>query len=369
MTKPDRRDYLNPEAVRHRAEQFPRLSEIAGSRLTRLLDGDASQRVRAGARLLDLFERTGDASSAFLGWVESAVKRIDVHAPDGWGRWQGRLATADRISFDALISELAVIDWLVRHDFAIDALEPARPDGRRVDMLVSAEGEKIAIEVTTPRPAIDDWVDEAVNELFERLRRVPTGLYVDVSGFAALQFEPGGPWGEPNPPITSAQIDATINEFRAAVAGPRRNHSPPGSGCITTESTAETGGDRVEPRVERRDRDHRRLGPLGLRPDVDRLAAKLLAERAHLPEGPTMVLCDLVALADFRDAEYYLGEVAHLLQRRTRLPSAMTTFVTQTTAPDVLVERSILATSDPSAGVEDVLDAWLPSHRSSPQLL
>ncbi|MGH3110887.1 MAG: hypothetical protein ACRDQT_08215 [Gaiellaceae bacterium] len=272
-----------------------------------------------------------------------------------------RFGSADRLAFEAFTSELAVVDWFRRHEFRVVAIEAEQPDGKRPDVLIATGDEEIAIEVTTPRPADADWADSAIGELFEKLRRVPTGLYIDVRGFDVLRFEPGGAWGEPNPPISSAQIDETIEEFRKAVANLDVRALPavvvsPRPGQPLRIEALEWVPEYADMTaiVTSWDRS-------GLRPDVDRLASILLAKRDQLPRiGPSLIVCDLITLSDFRHAEYYLGQVSERLKQRSRLPSAVATFVTRTEAPDVLIERSILATASPTPGVDRLLDAWLP---------
>jgi hypothetical protein len=355
---PPPNEFLDPRAVARRAEAFPRVAAAVGSNLTDVLAGTKPRRARAAARLLDILERDGDASGAFLGWLESGLVELDALAPEGWETWQRRLGRARIGAFPSFVSEFAVMRWLIAQGAVLLAVDPPADGGRRADLLVRGQEGVIALEVSTPTPAKHDWVERVVDELFERLQRIPTGLLLEIEGYEAFTRLDSGTW-EQTTSVGSDGVSRVISTFRRAAAEVDKDSLPatlvhPDDAQPLTIVAREWNPEAAEGTDIIGGWDRSLIVP-----DVERLVEKILAERDQLPtDKPGAVLVDLAQLADFRSADYYLTVVRERLKERSSLPCFVGTFVTWTASPELLIERSTLHVDEGVPAGADLAALW-----------
>lgn len=339
---PEPKDFLDREAVARRAAAFPRIAALLGESLEEFLTGARRQRVRSGPRLIDILERTGEASGRFLDWVSRSLARLDDVAPGGWATWQARFGRARLNAFGSFVSELAVMVWALDNDIALVAVDPPSNAGRRADLLLAGRAGEFAVEVSTPTNAEWDWVERAIDELFERLSRVPTGLYVDIEGYAALRMLDSGRW-EPLPRVGSQGVSDVLSAFRREAALFDRARLPVTLVEPSDEQPLRIIAREWDPRVADSTEIIAGWDRSGIAPDVERLAEKITAERAQLPlDRPGAIFIDLQSMQDFRHADYYLRRVAERLRQRSSLPAFIGTCLVWVHTADVLIERTVL---------------------------
>lgn len=345
-----RRINLDASLVASRAAVFPIIRELLGERLETILGGKL-RRAEASPLLLRLLEQTGENSRAMLELFSEGIVHFDSVDPPGWREWRGTLAGAERIGLLARYFELLTALWFTASGYEVRAFEPAGAPGRRADLLVALGGEELLIEATTPGPHKNDWVDEAMGHLTLALSRVESGLVIEVEGYESLSFDPGGEWGAVNPVVATQKREELVAEFARAAEKldpsqfPQIVISPSPGQPITI-----TAMKHVE-ELERETLVGAGWSRSGLVPNVKRLAQKILDERKHLPDTPSsMILVDFSRWGDFRNADYYLHQVATLISGRVAPAAFVGTCVgthmeTEGGMKEVhrLIERGVLA--------------------------
>jgi hypothetical protein len=339
-----RRICLEPAFVAARADEFPLIRGLLGDRVESVLSG-TSKRADAAPLLLRLLEQTGENSQAMLERVEAGLRYFDALCPEGWDVWRGSLAGADRTTLLSRYSELLVAQEFDDTGYEIIAFEPTGAPGQRADLLVRIAGDELLVEVTMPGPHTHDWVDEAMDHLTLALSRVESGLAIRVEGYEAFDFDPTGEWGAKNRAVASQERDGLVNAFFRAAEQIDLSGLP----AVIVEPSE---GQPVRITAEAHDPAHAAETVIssswsrsGLVPNVARLTEKILDERQHLPdERPSAILVDLGRWNDFRNADYYLRQVAIGLAKRDVNAVFVGTFVGVTKGG--LIERSVLAADD-----------------------
>lgn len=333
-----RRIYLDRDLVRNRSRRFTLVASLLGERLTKVIGG-ANKRADAVPLLLRLLEQTGENSGLMLERVERGLERFDALSPPGWTSWRASLSGARRTSFLSRYSELVLAQTFAEWGYVILGFGPTGAAGRVADLAVGVDDVEVLVEVVTPGPHENDWVDAAMDRLTFALSRVESGLCIDVKGFEALRFEPAGEWGTPNRKIETQEIEDLVNRFcrdaahlieelPAGIVEP--NDDQPATITATGFLPGACDGTVVSSSWSRS----------GLVPDVDRLVEKILDERKHLPQDrATMVLVDLQRWEDFRSADRYIMDAAKALTGRT-LPTVVGSFISDNAAG--AIERSLL---------------------------
>lgn len=339
----NRRIYLNPDLVAHRAGEFPVVAELLGQRLADMLAGK-KRRADGAPLLLRLLEQTGENSAAMLRLFDEAIPHFDGLDLPGWRLWRKSLGGLDRTALLSRYFELLTAAWFGVSGFDIREFEPAGAPGKKADLLVALEGEEILVEATSPGPHQSDWIDDAMDHLTLALSRVESGLVIEVDGYQSLTLEPGRGWSL-NPEVRTQERDALVTQFAKAAEQldltqlPQRVVSPSDDQPVTITAR--------EHHEELADETMVIAGwsRSGLVPNVQRLASKILDERKHLPNSPpSLILVDLSRWQDFRGADYYLRQVANEIAGRTNQAMFVGTCVGNFVAPSHgLTERGVLA--------------------------
>lgn len=357
-----RRDRITTEDVAARARRFPLVGEILGERLA--AHGEhRGVAVDKAPRLLSLLAQNGAGSAALLAGIEAAVRQFDALKVPGWGGVRRRLGAERRQQFMPVLSEIVAARWALSAGLTVEQFEPASAEGRRADLVMGVHGQPLTVEVATPTAANDDWTERANPRLRAGLERVQSGLVIEVEGYDALRFEPGGPWGLPHDAIGDGQVDAVVLEFARAAS--RLGHA-----AVPAEVVTPRSGQPVRITVVAREEaiDGTAVeiswSRSGLVPPVQRLCAIVEHERKQLPPRvPCAVLVDLSCWSDFRGEDFYLNAAADELGTRTSRALVCTY---DWRAPDLLpTDRKILADGD-FASTElgrAVSGAWLAVQR------
>jgi hypothetical protein len=329
-----RKIYLDPQLVAARASEFPVIRAILASRVEDVIRGK-KKRADSAPELLQLLERTGPGSHATLELFSEGIEYFDQMNPPGWAGWRGSLGGADRTTYLARRSELLIALWFADSGYEILAFEPSGAPGRLADLLVGLADDELLVETTAPGPAADDWVDEAMTHLSLALRRVDSGLLIELDGYNALTFEVGGAWGVETATVNKQEREDLVTQFAKAVDRIALDELPkvvvqPSPGqpvTIIALDHRSTLAGRTEI-ISSWSRS-------GLVPHVDRLVEKVLEERKHLPDSPqSLILVDLVRWGDFRNADYYLRQAAAAVDGRIQPAVFVGTFV------GALIDRS-----------------------------
>jgi hypothetical protein len=340
-----RRIYLDPNLIAKRTDQFPIIAELLGERLTVVLDGKR-RRADSAPMLLRLLERTGENSEAMLALFSEGIANFDTAQPPGWPEWRGSLSGLDRTALMSRYFELLTAMWFTAAGYEVRQFEPAGAPGKRTDLLVALGDEPVQVEATSPGPHQNDWVDDAMDHLTDGLSRVESGLVIDVRGYESVSLDPTGGW-KLNPKVGAQQQEAVIVEFAKAAEKLDLDQLPQVIVEPSADQPVEISAREYHAELTTETLVAAGWSRSGLVPNVKRLAGKILDERKHLPDDlASMILVDFSRWHDFRNADYYLCELAKEIAGRTDPACFVGTCVGTFVGPKHgLIERGVLATN------------------------
>ncbi len=338
-----RRIYLDSERIADRAEEFPVIRALLGERVQEVLDGKR-RRADSAPLLLRLLEQTGNGSRAMLELFSEGVAHFDELDPLGWGQWRASLAGLDRTGLLSRYFELLTAMWFEASAHEVREFEPAGAPGRRADLLVAYEGEEVLVEATSPGPHRSDWIEDAMDQLLFALSRVESGLEIEVDGYDSLSMVPSGGWKE-NARVGTQQQEAVVNAFARKAEMIDLSQLPQVVIAATDDQPLTITAMSHHPEIADGTDYVAEWSRSGRVPHVERLVEKILDERKHLPnDRPSMILVDFSRWGDFRNADYYLGEVAKKIAGRVAPALFVGTCVgTHVESHHGLIERGVLA--------------------------
>jgi len=338
-----RRIYLDPERIADRAEEFPVIRALLGERVQEVLDGKR-RRADSAPLLLRLLEQTGNGSRAMLELFSEGVRHFDELDPLGWDQWRSSLAGLDRTGLLSRYFELLTAMWFEASAHEVREFEPAGAPGRRADLLVAYEGEEVLVEATSPGPHRSDWIEAAMDHLLFALSRVESGLEIEVDGYDSLSMNPSGGWKE-NPRVGTQQQETVVNAFARKAETVDVSQLPQVVIAATDEQPLTITAVSHHPEIPDGTDYVAGWSRSGLVPHVERLVEKILDERKHLPDDrASMILVDFSRWWDFRNADYYLREVAKKVAGRVAPALFVGTCVgTHDETHHRLIERGVLA--------------------------
>ncbi len=120
----------------------------------------------------------------FLNEQERVLTRIQSSQFLNKQKLLKKLGTAkDKVNFRSAESELFLANFFIKNGIDLLEFEPIGKDGvKRPDFRISLGGTEVKLELITPNPPSYDF-REKENHLIEGLRRIESGLSIDVRGF------------------------------------------------------------------------------------------------------------------------------------------------------------------------------------------
>lgn len=117
----------------------------------------------------------------------------------------------DEYAYRSIESEILLANFFLMNNVYIVEYEPAGKETKRADFRIRLGRREIIVELVTPNHPDDDYIEKE-RSLIEKLRRIKSGLSIEISGFEL--YDRSTLWKDKVEPPTNKQIEEIVSHFR-----------------------------------------------------------------------------------------------------------------------------------------------------------
>jgi len=117
----------------------------------------------------------------------------------------------DEYAYRSVESELLLANFFFVHGIDLLEYEPKGKNKKRADFKISLNSHEIMVELITPNFPKDDYAEKE-RSLIEKLRRIESGLLIEISGFEL--YDRSTLWSEKVEPPSNQHIEEIVTNFR-----------------------------------------------------------------------------------------------------------------------------------------------------------